>query len=247
MAEETRRTKDEWVEETYRIFIRDAEGIDPTDPVKALEAYFEANAPEDLKARCAAEGKTASKCWKFVCAVARKALKGSNGHIDPAVVYAIAMHWFQDVPVDWDRPKTASDVGATDENGYRSDDQKDVEAARRADELAIQTRVANGITEIPKTLLKRPWCDELAQKYNLSRPKPSAKEQRAEAERRAAEEKASDEREARENPLGLDAARVEADPAEKPAKKPKKKPVRGTRKSQGFFFDLMEPKEGSAE
>ena len=181
MAEETRRTEDEWVEETYRIFIRDAEGIDPTDPVKALEVYFEANASEDLKARCAAEGKTASKCWKFVCAVARKALKGSNGHIDPAVVYAIAMHWFQDVPVDWDRPK------------------------------------------------------------------PSAKEQRAESERRAAEEKAIAEREARENPLGLDAARVEADPAEKPEKKPKKKPVRGPRKSQGFFFDLMEPKEGSAE
>ena len=192
MAEETRRTKDEWVEETYRIFIKDAEGIDPTDPVKALEAYFAANAPEDLKARCAAEGKTAAKCWEFVRAVARKALKGSNGHIDPAVVYAIAMHFFQDVPVDWDKPQPSA-----------------------------------------------------------AKQKASAKDLKAKAKSRAEEEKERAAREARENPLGLDAARVDVKPEDgkpsRPAKKPAKKPVRGPRTSQGFFFDLMERKEGSAE
>lgn len=185
MADETRMTKDEWVEETYRIFIRDAAEIDPTDPVKALERYFAANAPEDLKARCAAEGKTAAKCWEFVSAVARKALKGRSGHVDPEVVYAIAMHWFQDVPADWDKPQ------------------------------------------------------------------PSAEKLKKEAERMAEEEKARAAREARENPLGLDAARVDWKPEDgkpsRPAKKPAKKPVRGPRKSQGFFFDLMEQKEGSAE
>ena len=94
--------KRDWVDEAYKCFIKDAKDIDPTDPVKAVEAYFEKNATDELKARCKAEGKDAKGCWKFIEAVARKALHGSSGHIDPAVVYAIAMHWFEDVPKDWD-------------------------------------------------------------------------------------------------------------------------------------------------
>ncbi len=96
--------KRDWVEEAYKCFIKDAGDIDPTDPVKAVEAYFRKNATDELKARCKAEGKDAKSCWKFIEAVARKALHGSSGHIDPAVVYAIAMHWFEDVPKDWDAP-----------------------------------------------------------------------------------------------------------------------------------------------
>lgn len=99
------KTSGEWVEEAYRAFIADADGLDPTDPVKALEEHFRRNASPELKARCLSEGKTAAKCWTFVQAVARKALKGSSGHIDPAAVYAVAMHWFQDVPADWDQPE----------------------------------------------------------------------------------------------------------------------------------------------
>ena len=99
---ETGTEKRDWVEEAYKCFIKDAGDIDPTDPVKAVEAYFRKNATDELKARCKAEGKDAKGCWKFIEAVARKALHGSNGHIDPAVVYAIAMHWFEDVPKDWD-------------------------------------------------------------------------------------------------------------------------------------------------
>ena len=99
---ETGTKKRDWVEEAYKCFIKDAGDIDPTDPVKAVEAYFRKNATDELKARCKAEGKDAKGCWKFIEAVARKALHGSSGHIDPAVVYAIAMHWFEDVPVDWD-------------------------------------------------------------------------------------------------------------------------------------------------
>ena len=97
--------KRDWVEEAYQCFIKDAQGIDPTDPVKAVEAYFQKNATDELKAKCKAEGKDAKGCWRFIEAVARKALHGSSGHIDPAVVYAIAMHWFEDVPVDWNMPK----------------------------------------------------------------------------------------------------------------------------------------------
>ena len=97
-----RQPKTDWVEEAYKCFIKDAGDIDPTDPVKAVEAYFQKNATDELKARCKAEGKDAKGCWKFIEAVARKALHGSSGHIDPAVVYAIAMHWFEDVPKDWD-------------------------------------------------------------------------------------------------------------------------------------------------
>lgn len=94
--------KRDWVEEAWKCFIKDAADIDPTDPVKAVEAYFQKNASDELKTRCKAEGKDAKGCWKFIEAVARKALHGSSGHIDPAVVYAIAMHWFEDVPKDWD-------------------------------------------------------------------------------------------------------------------------------------------------
>ena len=78
-----------WVEEAYKCFIKDAGGIDPTDPEKAIEVYFQKNATDELKARCKAEGKDAKGCWKFIEAVARKALHGSSGHIDPGVVYAL--------------------------------------------------------------------------------------------------------------------------------------------------------------
>ena len=101
--------KRDWVEEAYKYFIKDAGDIDPTDPVKAVEAYFQKNATDELKARCKAEGKDAKGCWRFVEAVARKALGNRSGHIDPGVIYAIAMHWFEDVPKDWDsaRPQGA--------------------------------------------------------------------------------------------------------------------------------------------
>lgn len=110
---ETGTKRRDYVEEAYTCFIKDAGDIDPTDPVKAIEAYFQKNATDGLKARCRAEGKDANGCWKFIEAVARKALRGSSGHIDPAVVYAIAMHWFEDVPADWDKAaKRSSTVKA---------------------------------------------------------------------------------------------------------------------------------------
>lgn len=95
--------KRDWVGETVKCFIKDAKDIDPTDPVKAIGAYFEKNATDELKARCKAEGKDAKSCWRFIEEVARKALGDRSGHIDPGVVYAIAMHYFDDVPKDWDK------------------------------------------------------------------------------------------------------------------------------------------------
>ena len=103
MAEETKEKRD-WVGEAVQCFIKDATDIDPTDPVKAVAAYFKKNATDELKARCKAEGKDAALCWKFIEAVARKALGNHDGHIDPSAIYAIAMHYFEDVPVDWDGP-----------------------------------------------------------------------------------------------------------------------------------------------
>ena len=41
--------------------------------------------------------------WEFITAVARKV--GGNCHIDPGAVYAMAMHYFEDVPVDWSGAK----------------------------------------------------------------------------------------------------------------------------------------------
>jgi len=108
-------TPRDWVGETVKCFITDAEGIDPTDPISAIAGYFAKNATDELKAKCEAEGKNATLCWKFIEEVAREALGGRSGHIDPGVVYAIAMHYFQDVPKDWKakpapNPPTPSEV-----------------------------------------------------------------------------------------------------------------------------------------
>lgn len=101
---ETGTEKRDWVDDAYKCFIKNAEGLDPTDPVAAVGAYFEKNATDELKEQCKAEGKTPETCWKFIEAVARKV--GGNCHIDPGAVYAMCMHYFQDVPADWDeRPK----------------------------------------------------------------------------------------------------------------------------------------------
>lgn len=113
-AEASHPEKRDWVKETYECFVKDAKDIDPTDPVKAIEVYFEKNATDELKAWCKAEGKDAKGCWEFIEAVAHKALGSSGGHIDPAVVYAIAMHWFEDVPKDWDTaPRTKAERSST--------------------------------------------------------------------------------------------------------------------------------------
>ena len=97
------KEKRDWVKEAYEFFIKNAVDSDPTDPVKAIAAYFEKNATDELKAKAKAEGKTGASCWKFIKAVARKALGGRSGHIDPVAIYAIAMHYFQDVPKDWEK------------------------------------------------------------------------------------------------------------------------------------------------
>ena len=97
------KEKRDWVNEAYECFIENAVDLEPTDPVGAIKTYFEKNATYELKAKSVAEGKTYESCWKFVEAVARKALGNRSGHIDPVAVYAIAMHYFQDVPKDWDR------------------------------------------------------------------------------------------------------------------------------------------------
>ncbi len=109
MAEETKEKpapagKRDWVGEAVQCFIKDAKDLDPTDPISAIAHYFAKNATDELKARCKAEGKNATGCWHFIEAVARKALGHRSGHIDPSAIYAIAMHYFEDVPEDWDGP-----------------------------------------------------------------------------------------------------------------------------------------------
>lgn len=93
------KTASEWVRETYETFIKDAADIEPTNPEKAIAQYFEKNATDELKARVKAEGKTAAGCYKFIFEVARLVSHGGSCHIDPGVVYAMAMHYFEDVPV----------------------------------------------------------------------------------------------------------------------------------------------------
>ena len=99
--------KRDWVGEAVQCFIKDAQDLDPTDPISAIASYFAKNATPELKARCEKEGKNATGCWRFIEAVAKKALGNRSGHIDPSAIYAIAMHWFEDVPKDWDKEKIA--------------------------------------------------------------------------------------------------------------------------------------------
>lgn len=119
-ADETKavdeKERHDWVEEAYECFIKNAVDLEPTDPVGAIKAYFEKNATYELKAKSVAEGKTYESCWKFIEAVARKALGSRTGHIDPVAVYAIAMHYFQDVPKDWNEKKEK--VKAKSENAW---------------------------------------------------------------------------------------------------------------------------------
>jgi hypothetical protein len=108
---ETETEKRDWVGEAVQCFIKDAKDLDPTDPISAIAHYFAKNASDELKARCKAEGKNATYCWRFIEAVARKALGNRPGHIDPSAIYAIAMHYFEDVPKDWEnlpKPKPAA-------------------------------------------------------------------------------------------------------------------------------------------
>ena len=100
---ESETKKRDWVGEAVKCFIKDVKDLDPTDPISAIAAYFAKNATAELKARCKSEGKNATGCWRFIEAVARKALGNRPGHIDPCAIYAIAMHYFEDVPKDWDK------------------------------------------------------------------------------------------------------------------------------------------------
>ena len=99
--EPKRQSADEIVKHAVKCFITDAVGMEPTDGAKAIAAYFEKNARDELKARVKAEGKTAKGCWRFIEAVARTA---NAQHIDPVAVYAMAMHYFEDVPAmpEWE-------------------------------------------------------------------------------------------------------------------------------------------------
>ena len=113
LTEEPKRpSADEIVAHTVKCFITDAVGMEPTDGAKAIADYFEKNARDELKARAKAEGKTAKGCWRFIEAVARKA---QAQHIDPVAVYAMAMHYFEDVPAmpEWE-PGIKAEKGKED-------------------------------------------------------------------------------------------------------------------------------------
>ena len=158
---ETGTKKRDWVEEAYKCFIKDAGDIDPTDPVKAIEAYFQKNATDELKARCKAEGKDAKGCWKFIEEVARKALHGSSGHIDPAVVYAIAMHWFEDVPKDWDKKAERSSAAKTTPKPKKPTTRKE----------RLEERVAHGSSKAKAELRELKKKERAKAKAKAKKPK----------------------------------------------------------------------------
>lgn len=146
------KEKHDWVKEAYECFIKNAVDLEPTDPAGAVWEYFKKNATDELKAKVEAEGKTGASCWKFIKEVARKALGGRSGHIDPVAVYAIAMHYFQDVPKDWDKvEKPARREAASVKTGKGKDKRRktaeakakelDAKAVARAKKIAHKNRV----------------------------------------------------------------------------------------------------------
>ena len=96
------RSADDYVKAAYESFLAHLpENSESTNPIKAIEEYFERHATDELKAKCKAEGKTAEGAWNFAWAVGEKmpasSRSGGGFHIEPSVLYAIIMHYFQDV------------------------------------------------------------------------------------------------------------------------------------------------------
>lgn len=129
--------KRDWVKEAWECFIKNAVDLEPTEPAGAVWEYFKKNATDELKAKVEAEGKTGASCWKFIEAVARKALGGHSGHIDPVAVYAIAMHYFQDVPKDWEEAEKPK-AKARDEAKAK---ELDAKAVMRGKKIAHKNRL----------------------------------------------------------------------------------------------------------
>ena len=132
-ADDSKKNRD-WVEEACDCFIRNSTELEVTDPAGAVWEYFKKHATDELKAKVEAEGKTAASCWNFINEVARKALKGRSGYIDPVAIYAIAMHYFQDVPKDWNDKKL-------DPKAEAKSNELDAKAAIRARKIAHNNRV----------------------------------------------------------------------------------------------------------
>lgn len=110
-----------YAKQAYECFIKNAEESDISDPVKAIENHFQANATDELKAKCKAEGKTAAKAFAFLAAVAQECPRQNGGvHIPPVIGFAIAMHYFQDVPVDWDAPEKPAEKEAWEKEVAKS-------------------------------------------------------------------------------------------------------------------------------
>ena len=175
MAEETKEKpapaeKRDWVGEAVQCFIKDAEGIDPANPVRAVKVYFKKNATDELKARCKAEGKDAKGCWRFIEAVARKALGNHAGHIDPSAIYAIAMHWFEDVPVDWDGP--TGKVSHTPRASAKAEKAKKETKVEKLERKVAQSQVsAARKAELRKELAEAKRKERAKAKQEAKKPK----------------------------------------------------------------------------
>ena len=92
-VDEKPKTGADYVKEAFDCFLKDK----PKDmePLGVIRSFYEANASDELKAKCAAEGKTIEGAYEFMQRVARKA--GGNS-ISDSVGLSICMHYFQDVP-----------------------------------------------------------------------------------------------------------------------------------------------------
>lgn len=101
------KTRDDYISEGAQIII-DAQAAEDATPVGMIQKFFNANASEELKARCKTENKTAQKAYHYLAACARTLISDRRDCVSDAIGLSVAMHYFQDVPENYESIKAAT-------------------------------------------------------------------------------------------------------------------------------------------
>ena len=134
----------DWVKEAYECFLKGKPG--DIEPLGVIRSFYEANASEELKAKCKAEGKTPEGAYEFMKAVMREA---GGTSISDSVGLSICMHYFQDVPAlaDFEPKLKAAEEKvrkANLEKKYKENQEKhNAEVRAKAVKKAAETRKKN--------------------------------------------------------------------------------------------------------
>lgn len=98
---------------------------------KAVLAYIEANASENLVQRINSGTKTLEGCWKFIVAEARKKAVKGCACIEDKVVFGWAIHYFEEDSIE--EGKTYAETGVAAGSETSSDAPKKEEKPKAAE------------------------------------------------------------------------------------------------------------------